>query len=327
MIPKILHFCFGLSSKGGGDWGLAHYACVRSAVERIEPDRAFLYFEYAPRGPYWDLTTKILECQKITAPRSVFGKPLLHYAHRADVLRLEKLIAIGGIYLDCDVFVHRNFDDLLDNSVVLGQEGEKGEFGLCNAVILAEPGAAFLRRWYSEYESFRSRGHDQFWSEHSVDVPRKLAQLHRDELTILGPRAFFWPTWEEAGLNRIFSSDEPIPMDGVYANHLWESWAWSDYLSGLTPARVRTIDSNFHFWIRPLIGDLPGNLGARSMTARIISRIKRRDPLNKRKSVQRTNEIRRIWRRLLSLHPVVDKILSKGYRFVCRSASVSKWHQ
>src|SRR5215831_12654750 len=118
MIPKILHFCFGLSLKGG-DWSLVHHACVKSAVERLKPDQAFLYFEYEPRGPYWDLTRKLVRCERITAPRTVFGNPLIHYAHRADVVRLQKLIEVGGIYLDCDVLVHRDFDDLLDNSVVL----------------------------------------------------------------------------------------------------------------------------------------------------------------------------------------------------------------
>src|SRR6266567_2960671 len=118
MIPKILHFCFGLSPNRG-EFGLAHYACVKSAVERIKPNHAFFYFEYRPHGPFWSLTSKMVDCKRITAPRSVFGNPLLHYAHRADVLRLQKLIEVGGIYLDCNVFVHRGFDDLLDNSVVL----------------------------------------------------------------------------------------------------------------------------------------------------------------------------------------------------------------
>jgi hypothetical protein len=156
MIPKILHFCFGLSRKRG-EFGLAHYACVKSAIERIKPKHAFFYFEYRPRGPFWDLTSKMVDCKQITAPRSVFGNPLLHYAHRADVFRLQQLIEVGGIYLDCDVFIHRDFDDLLNNSVVLGQEGEDETIGLCNAVILAEPGARFLRRWYSQYSRFRSR--------------------------------------------------------------------------------------------------------------------------------------------------------------------------
>lgn len=270
MIPKILHFCFGLS-RLGGDWGLVHYACVKSAIERIKPQKAFLYFEYPPFGPFWNLTTKIVTCQKVRAPRMIFGNRLNHYAHRADVLRLEKLISVGGIYLDCDVFVHRGMDELLDHSVVLGQQGEGEDSGLCNAVILAEPNAPFLRRWYSEYKSFRSRGQDRFWCEHSVAIPRRLARSHGDELTILDSRAFFWPTWDEAGLRRIYESNEPIPSEGAYANHLWENLAWLPYLRDLTPAHVRMVDSNFHRWVRPLITDLPDDFGARPILKRIGS--------------------------------------------------------
>jgi predicted O-methyltransferase YrrM len=305
MIPKILHFCFGLSRQGG-DWGLVHYACVKSAVERIRPEQAFLYFEYMPRGPFWDLTAKFVTCRKITAPREVFGNPLLHYAHRGDVLRLEKLIEMGGIYLDCDMFVHRDFDDLLENSVVIGQEGEQGKFGLCNAVILAEPDASFLKRWYAEYKTFRSKGHDPFWSEHSVEVPLKLAKIYGTELTILGPRAFFWPTWEEEGLKKIFASNEPIPREGVYANHLWESWAWPDYLRDLTPGRVRLVDSNFHCWMSPLIADLPDDLGVCSLAKRIINSSGNDDLLSKRwalrrneRRLRRKEKARRIVKRIL----------------------------
>jgi hypothetical protein len=265
MIPKILHFCFGFSP-AGGDWGLAHYVCVKSALERIQPEQAYLYFEYLPSGPFWYLTSRIIDCRKVIAPRAVFGKPLIHYAHRADVFRLERLISVGGIYLDCDVFVHRDFEPLLANTVVLAKQTDTT---LCNAVILAEADAPFLHRWFDEYRSFRSTGHDQYWDEHSIVVPGTLARAHPSELTILGSEAFFQPSWEDDDLKRIFVSSEPLPTTGVYANHLWESCAWFRYLRNLTPARVRARDSNFHFWVRPLVADLPDDLGSRSKIAQL----------------------------------------------------------
>ena len=81
--------------------------------------------------------------------------------------------------------MQRDFDDLLNESVVLGREGE---FGLANAVILAEPNATFLVRWLDAYRSFRSKGKDEFWSEHSVLLPAKLAQAYPHEVTILPER-------------------------------------------------------------------------------------------------------------------------------------------
>jgi len=186
MIPKILHYCFGMTSDfGGKPWSLVHYACVRSAVERIAPSQVFIYCEHEPRGPWWRLTREMVTPIRIRAPRSIFGNPVEHPAHRADIVRLEKLIEFGGIYLDADVFVHRSFDDLLDNSVVMGEELLEGEKGLCNAVILAESNARFLNKWYCEYSSFRSKGRDEYWNEHSVKLPHRLATDFSDEVSVL----------------------------------------------------------------------------------------------------------------------------------------------
>lgn len=272
MIPKIIHFCFGMSP-WGRPWSLSHHACVKSAVERIKPTTTFFYCEYEPKGPWWRLTREMVTLVKIKAPRTIFSKPLLHPAHRADVVRLEKLLEVGGIYLDCDVFVHRDFDDLLKYSAVLGQQRqqwEQPEFGLCNAIILAEAQAPFLKRWYAEYRSFRSKGHDTFWAEHSGRIPLRLAREFPEEITVLPYTAFFWPTWENGGLEKIFKSTDPIFAPGVYANHLWEWCAWRRYLEHLTVKRVRNVDSNFHGWVRPMIADLSADYGAPTLVSRMI---------------------------------------------------------
>jgi hypothetical protein len=252
-------------TRSGLSWSLCHYVCVRSAVERIRPEKVFFYYEYEPTGPWWKLTKPLVTPVRIKAPRQIFDKPLVHFAHRADVVRLEKLIEHGGIYLDCDVFVHRSFDDLLGHSAVLGEECAGATRGLCNAVILAEAGAPFLRRWYAEYSTFRSKGHDAYWNEHSVHVPLKLAKLFPDELCVLSNRAFFWPSWTRADLNRMFASLEPLDAPDAYANHLWESRAWRPFLEGLTPGAVRATDSHFHAWARPMVADLDDNFGSPSM--------------------------------------------------------------
>jgi hypothetical protein len=166
--------------------------------------------------------------------------------------------------------VHRNFDDLLGYSTVLGQQGEQGRFGLCNAVILAEVQAPFLKRWYVEYRSFRGKEDGTFWDEHSVGIPTRLAREFPEDITVLPDTAFFSPTWEKEGLREIFRSVDPIFASGVYANHLWEGCAWERYMEHLAPKRVRNVDSNFHNWLRQIIADLPDNYGAPTLPSRII---------------------------------------------------------
>jgi Glycosyltransferase sugar-binding region containing DXD motif len=263
-IPKILHYCFGFSSNFGyKPWSLVHYVCVKSAINKIKPERAYLYYEYEPSGPWWDLTKPLIELVKIKAPREIFGRPLRSVAHRADVVRLEKLIEYGGIYLDCDVLVHRNFDDLLDNSFVISQEGVNAEriLSLSNAALLAEPSAPFAKRWYQEYRSFRG----EFWAEHSTALPLKLARTFPDEVTVLRHTTFCWPLWYESHLKMIYVPGQAKIENGAYGNHLWETIAWEKYLENLTPRGVRITSSNFCEWARPLIADLPDDFGAPSL--------------------------------------------------------------
>lgn len=280
MIPKVLHYCFGMSPDAGGKpWSLVHYVCLRSAIERIKPTQVFFYCEHEPTGPWWDLSREMVSVERIKAPRQIFGNPVAHFAHRADIVRLEKLLSKGGIYLDADVFVHRSFDDLLAHATVLGKQVVDGEeLGLCNAVILSEAQAPFLRRWHSEYRSFRSTGHDIYWDEHSVRLPNQLSKQFPDEVTVLPSFAFFWPTFTEADLALIFESSAAIDVSRAYATHLWESPAWATHLEHLTPGRVRAIDSNFHRWARPMIALLPDDYGAptiRSRLARSVRQLKR----------------------------------------------------
>ena len=277
MIPKVLHYCFGLSPDfGGKPWSLIHYACLKSAVERMQPADVFFYCEYEPAGPWWDLTRKMVTVERIKAPREIFGNPLLHAAHRADVVRLEKLLSVGGIYLDADVFVHKGFDCLLEHKTVLGEQQVGGVvMGLCNAVILAEAQAPFLQRWLSRYRSFRSRGHDAYWDEHSVRLPYQLSKEYPGEITVLPPSAFFWPTFTTEDLAMIFDSAVHLDHSNSYATHLWESVVWQRYLEDLTPRRVRKLDTNFHRWVRPMIENLPDAYGAPAAVDRIARRIRR----------------------------------------------------
>lgn len=262
-IPKILHYCFGLSEHfGGKPLGLSHYVCIRSAIDHLAPERAYFYFEYEPTGPWWPKVRELVEPIQITAPREIFGRPVSHPAHRADIIRLRALIEHGGIYMDTDVFVHRSFDHLLNHSTVLAHEGAESDHKLCNAVILAEPQAPFLKRWLAAYQDFRGKGPGKFWNEHSVVRPAMLASKHPEEVTILSNCAFFWPLFWPSELARILSSDEPIVGPETLATHLWESLAWRQYLELATPGKLRRTKSNFAKWATPFVEGLPDSFGA-----------------------------------------------------------------
>jgi hypothetical protein len=264
MIPKIVHLCFGMSPDfGGKPWSLVHHVCLTSVIKQIKPSDVIFHCTYEPDGPWWELSRSLITVSKVEAPTQIFGNPLLHNAHRADVVRLEQLLETGGIYLDADVFVHRNFDSLLAHSTVMGEEREDGiVVGLGNSVILAEPQAPFLKRWYAEYRSFRSVGFDKYWDEHSVRVPYRLAKQSGDDITVLPNTAFFLIPCTPQGLSTLFQSIELIDTSTAFANHLWETVAWKRFLQNLTPGKVRAQQTNFHQWASPHIELLPDNYGS-----------------------------------------------------------------
>ena len=268
-VPKIVHYVFGMAPDfGGKPWSLMHHVCLKSAIERIKPDNVFFHYEYEPSGPWWELSRRLVTLSPMQAPREVFGNPLLHVAHRAGVVRLRTLIEHGGIYLDADVFVQRDFSDLLDYSTALGIEGQDGEYGMADAIIVAEPQSPFLSKWLEEYRWFRSRGRDEYWAEHAVAVPAQLAKKYPDEITMLPYKAFYWPLWTEEHLRWLYEPGEPIDLSETYANHLWEAKAWK-YVKHLTPGQVRKNDTNFNLWARAMLVGVADDYGARPAAERL----------------------------------------------------------
>jgi len=274
MIPNILHFVFGMAADfGGKPFSLVHYLSVRSAVELNQPTAAYFHYQYEPTGEWWERAKPFLTLNKITAPDSIMGNKLYHVAHKADVVRLNVLKETGGIYMDLDTISVRPLTDLLGHSFAIGQELKpvyvpknwrqrikyqlKKSFGnlkanattgLCNAVLLSEKDSAFVNLWLKEYKNFRSTGRDKYWNEHSVQVPLRLAEQYPQYITKLSPYAFHYPLYDAAGLRAMFAEVTTFPE--AYLHHLWESFAWDQYMSKLTANDILHKDTTYNLLAR-----------------------------------------------------------------------------
>jgi mannosyltransferase OCH1-like enzyme len=251
MVPNIFHFIFGLHKDFGGlPFSFIHYLAIKSAYECNKPKVIKFYYKYEPSGKWWERSKKYLTLIKIEPPTRIFGNPLKHYAHQADVLRLEILFSEGGIYLDLDVICLNSFKPLLKYDCTMGRE-LRGT--ICNAVIFAKPKAEFLKKWYKEYSTFRSKGEDKFWNEHGCMIPAKIAYGNPKIIHIEDQFSFFWPSWAEPNvLWRIPSSISERRKDQIilkllnqsYCTHLW-AHAWKDYLKILTPEYIKETNNIF----------------------------------------------------------------------------------
>jgi Glycosyltransferase sugar-binding region containing DXD motif len=265
MIPNIIHFVFFCRTP----FTLVHYLAIKSAFDVNKPDKVFFICPHQPPSAHFEACKHLLEIVIITPPEYIFGNPISHYAHQADVVRLERLIEYGGIYLDLDTICVKPLTPLLGHDCVMGKEyyqdtnyvqkiikktignfidynpqTQKTFHGLCNAVILAKPQAVFLKYWYESYSSFRSTGHDRFWSEHSVKIAGKLAKKHSNHITVLSDEYFFYPSYDSNGLKDLFVREVPLP--NAYIHHLWQRLAWDDYLKDLNINDIKTIDTSYN---------------------------------------------------------------------------------
>ncbi len=252
MIPKIIHFIFGLAEDfGGKPFSFVHYMAIRSAIVCNPGYQVRYYYKYEPSGIYWDIVKSDIDLIPIAPPVEIYGRPLCHVAHQSDVVRLQLLFNEGGIYLDLDTITVSSFDSLLDHEMVMGVQGRGDKIdGLCNAVMMAAPNARFVQRWLEAYASFRSKGQDRYWDEHSVQLPMKLAMQNPDEITILDRGAFFYPSAEPAGVLDLFVEKKYFPA--AYCHHLWEGLAWN-LIKNLNERCVMAIDTTYNLMARRFI--------------------------------------------------------------------------
>ena len=254
MIPRKLHFIYiSTPAKGGLPFYFCYWAAVRSAMRCNPGFEVNLWYEEEPRSPYFARLADMVKFHKVKPPEEVFGNPVPHYAHKADVLRLQILLQEGGIYLDLDTVTVRPFEPLLNHDVVMSLVKNDGKvFGLGNSVIMASPGSSFLKRWYESYRTFRSRGHDEFYDEHGAGYSYRLAREHPAEITLLDETAFLTPDMTPRGIASLFLSDADYPS--AFCHHLWGKNA-QDVIESLNEWNVGLYPGLYSRQVQAVIGD------------------------------------------------------------------------
>ena len=182
-----------------------HYLCLRSMYDVNHPEDLVVIGGVEPIGEWWEHAHRFARFEHAEPVTSIFGRILAHRAHRSDVMRLQRLIDRGGIYLDLDTICVRSVSSLLGHRAVMGHQCPDG---LCNAVILSVPGNPFLLEWLEEYRSF-----DGSWCNHSVFVPWTVSRRQHLSgcLTILPRAAFFDPSYDPDGISKMHDQDVNFP--------------------------------------------------------------------------------------------------------------------
>ena len=260
-IPNIIHFIYGLKQQNE-EFELYKYLSIKSAYDVNRPDKIYFYYKYEPYGYWWEKIKPLLTLEKIEPPTKIFNNSISHYAHQTDIIRLEKLILHGGIYLDIDTICLKPFSDLLIYDFVMGKQNNSDNseiYGLCNAVLLSVPNSKFLKRWYDSYQNFRSNGRDEYWDEHSVKKPLELSKEFYNEIKILEYNSFFYPLWYD--INKILFNvelelDNNIYYKNIVSNnyciHLWDTYS-HNYLKKLTENNIFENNTLYNIFCRKFL--------------------------------------------------------------------------
>ncbi len=273
-VPRVFHFVFGLRPQKE-PFHLSHYLAVASCAGVNRPEKILFHYHHEPWGPYWEATLPLVTPVQVELPERVQnfdygfrnrGCARYRYAHLSDFIRLDALIEHGGVYADIDtIFVRELPERLFEAPLVLGREGDvvcqtTGERrrSLCNALILAEPGAEFAKLWRDGME----QAFDGSWSNHSTLLPQRLAEIHPHLLHIEPERSFYAHPWTREGIHTLLEGCDP-DFEGVYSMHLWSHLWWSRWRVGfstfhagrLTERYLREVDTTYALAARPW---LPG---------------------------------------------------------------------
>ena len=278
-IPNIFHFVFGMAADfGGKPFSLVHYLSIKSAITLNNPEKVYFHYQYEPEGEWWEKIKGSLILNKVEAPGEIFGNKLYHVAHQSDVIRLHMLYEHGGVYLDLDTISKKPLTGLFQNEFLIGEQfapkyafydhhlhrlavgikrWNKEAFtqprveGLCNAVMMSVPKSRFVSIWLDAYKTFRSKGRDEFWGEHSVFIPKDIAAKFPDYLTIVSPYHFHYPLYNNLGLKYIFEKNKNY--ERAYLHHLWESHSWDKYLKNLSVEDIEKSATTFNCIARQFI--------------------------------------------------------------------------
>lgn len=257
-IPNIIHFVYGFKEQTE-EFDLYKYLAIKSSYDINKPSKIYFYYFYEPYGYWWNKIKPILTLEFINPPTEIYGNKVYHYAHQADIVRLQKLIEHGGIYLDIDTICLKSFNDLYDYDFLMGVQTNSDNtkiYGLCNAVILSKKNAPFALKWLESYKTFRSKGRDEYWDEHSVLMPYELSKIHGNEIKILSCNAFFYPLWYD--INEILFK-EKIQIEEYkkiiknnYVIHLWDTYS-NNHLKSLNENIIFTKNSIYNIFCRKFL--------------------------------------------------------------------------
>ena len=200
MIPKNIHYCWF----GGNKLPPLYMRCIDS------------WSQYLPGYKLYRWDESNIE---LNDPFIKYHLKHKNWAFVSDYVRLKKLFEYGGIYLDTDIEIVRSFDDLLSNTVFLGEE----DVNRVNTAVLGSiVGSSFIKYCY-ETMAARHQANEAFLIAPELASYAIKNYNGNENITVLDFDAFYpYNPYRSSSLDVLMYSDI---KQGTFAIHHWgKSW-------------------------------------------------------------------------------------------------------
>ena len=222
-IPKLVHLIYFKER----DFELYHYICILNMIHHMSEYKFILYNDVEPEGnKYWDLLKEnsSIEIKHYPRPTTFDGLSVHHVQYAADITRLELLYEHGGIYMDLDMLILKNFDSLLtknNNDLYISYEG--GNDGpLINSILISKPKNEFIKIWL---DSFKTGLRMETWAYHIGRQNKYILDKNKHyfikyKIELLDSKYFLNYSWPE---RHKFEHIENHITDEMYGIHLFDT--------------------------------------------------------------------------------------------------------
>jgi hypothetical protein len=229
VVPNVVHFIW-LTGPKSREFSYINYLTVLAAAKHQKPDKIIMWINKPPQGNQWfHKASFYFEIRCVNAPDFIAGTPINHVQYQSDVLRMEILIAHGGIFLDTDLILLKSVTPLLDEPLTLFEESPSS---IANGIIFAAPNSLFLRHWLDATPEALKK---PVWAYHAVVLPVELSRKYPDLVRVMD-QSYFFPL--DLKRNYLFDGDPYLIEESIHrignahGIHVYETY-WRDYIKGV----------------------------------------------------------------------------------------------
>jgi hypothetical protein len=220
-IPKVIHLIY-FKKRPLQHY---HYGCIMHMVEHLKNYQIRIYNDIEPEDNiYWKQLKKIekIEIIHYKRPTEFDGFNLQHIQYCADVARLNILYEHGGVYLDLDMLIFKDFSKFISGKdLYISYEG-KSNGPLINSFLAVKPKNEFIKIWLN---SFKTGLRMEKWAYHIGQSNKQLIEKNKHFIIKYGiecidSKYFFGFPWTET---HKFRNIEEHKKDEMYGIHLFDT--------------------------------------------------------------------------------------------------------